>query len=752
MVTFLLHHAQSDPNSITRKGETPLDVASKPEIIRLLLRNGAKPDSCFPSYLQSFPTDRIIKMYVLGNYNAGKSTLIEAISTRGNLFSRFMHLFIKVKGIDGRTAGIIPIDIDSNDLGRLTMYDFAGHKEHYLGQTFLSCRSIIIIVIDMRATEGIIRETLHYWLQLIDHRVHSIIVTEGSHKPHLFIIDSHADKISKSNKNLKLKFIQSVISSYKLDNIKFQHILTMDCRYSESFSMFKLRSILSQSCKTLRDSEEMDAAHHSFLIFLREKFKDRDAVKLDDVVAELRNNVDNDEYIYLECLKSFDPFKMCETLNEWGSFHFIGNHEDPQNSWIVNRPIQQATLSYVHILLAPKTVSLNFGNLTTNTGVTSPSMLAPLFPKVDVNMIIQLFCHLEFCCEIRNSDILRESYSFLNTSTFERLYFFPGLVYSKRPDKYITKSKFNIEYSSGWMLQCSRPEQYFSSRFLQTLLLRLAFTYTLPRPESESINDSAFTLQGHGECRLWMNGICWTTPFGCEAIVEVINLKHVVVIVRCMTKSMVLLKFVQLRSAIIKQVWNAKEEFCQKITVIESFIFPKDATSYPIELNMTSINITDIVDCVVRGTEFVVTADGRKAISLQELLYFEPYFNLGNLVLKELYNEDESQNQEITNELLFHIAEHAYKHNVIDEYCAIFEKTPLQIQTYAEKNPQDRASIHILTLKFQQWRDEMGKKGTLKEFKQKLDQFSVLSGRNPFKLNSGKYTSVIITSSPVSSV
>ena len=726
MVTFLLHDAQSNPNSITRKGQTPLDVANKPEIIRLLLRNGAKPDSCFPSSLQSFPTDMVIKVYMLGNQGAGKSTLIKSLSTRGSLFSRFMHLFTKIKGVDGRTAGILPCDINSKDLGRLIIYDFAGHKEHYLCQNALSCRSIIIIVIDMRDEEGIIRETLQYWFQLISQNITDL----GDHKPHLFIVDSHADKISRSNKNLKLRFIQSVISSYNLDNITFIRHINIDCRYAESFSMFQLRSVLSKSCKELRDYEEMDAVHHSFLIFLRDKFRDRKAVKLDDVVAELRNNVDNDEYIYLECLRSFNPFEMCEKLNEWGHILFVKNQGE---SWIV---LDKDVLSHVQGILFPPKNFITYDDhrpIVTSTGVVPLSMLAPLFPGQDLDMIIQLLCHLEFCHEIQDSVFLSllsadtESYPFL--STFERLFFFPNLVRSERPGT-IFSIIHDIKYSSGWILESSRPKQYFSSRFLQVLLLRLTFTHTLPGSQSESTNDFILRRQ----CSLWMNGIHWATPFGVEAVVEVINLKQVVVVVRSTSRK--LLNFVQLRSAIINQVLKAKEEFCPQVLVRESLIIPNDATIYPIVLNkVTTVVITDIAESIVQEMEFIIT-NNSKAISLQELLHFEPY-NLGKLALKELHNEDESQNREITVKLLYHIAEHAYIH--VDQYCAIFEQTPSQLvhtSTDPEK-PQDNANIQRLMHTFQQWRDaEMGgkKEGTLRKFKQKLDQFSVLSGRNPFKL------------------
>ena len=42
-----------------------------------------------------------------------------------------------MKNVDEKTAGIIPYDIHSKALGRLTLYDFAGHKEYYAGHDAL---------------------------------------------------------------------------------------------------------------------------------------------------------------------------------------------------------------------------------------------------------------------------------------------------------------------------------------------------------------------------------------------------------------------------------------------------------------------------------------------------------------------------------------------------------------------------------------------------------------------------------------
>ena len=178
-VNYLLEICHCDPNCPTNDGHTPLDLARLPEIIRLLLRNGATPTyshmkKCLPKHLQKDPADMAIKIFVLGNPGGGKSTLVKSIQTEAESFaSRIKHQLTKVKGVDEKTAGIIPYDICSKTLGHIAMFDFAGHREYYAGHDALlrnsmtDSPSIIILVVDMKDEEGKIRETVEYWLEFL---------------------------------------------------------------------------------------------------------------------------------------------------------------------------------------------------------------------------------------------------------------------------------------------------------------------------------------------------------------------------------------------------------------------------------------------------------------------------------------------------------------------------------------------------------------------------------------------------------
>ena len=678
-----------------------------------------------------------VKMFVLGNPDTGKSTFVKALSTEGHIFSRIKHQFTRVRDVDEKTAGIIPHDIHSKALGRLTLYDFAGHKEYYAGHdallhnTMTNSPSIVTLVVDMRDEEGKIRETLQYWFQFINN--HS---SGGGAKPHLLIIGSHADVIPSSEVRQKSRVSESVINSYKFESVTFAGQIVIDCRYAESPSMTKLRSILSQICQSLRGSGRMAGDHHCFLVFLLHRFRDRLAITYSDAADELRKRVKFNEdivddtivhitcisdsnYSYLKYVKSSDPLEMCKKLNERGNILFMENKECPERSWIV---LDKAVLlSRVNgVIFAPEEFKEHQKSLSTSTGVVPLSKLAPLFPNINSDMITQFLCHLEFCQEIRElklaSLLVAEGQS--TPTAGERYFFFPGLVHLDTPRDVIESGASKLDYNSGWILQCSKSEQFFSSRFLQVLLLRLAFLFALA-PTDPSTSDQ---LALHRKCSVWKNGIYWVNRSGGEAIVEVNNLRQVVVIVRSKTKKM---ELVRLRSAVIKTIISAKEEFCSKVLVRESLILPEDAAVYPLDPSkVTGVSITEVAATIAEGKEFAVN-ETNQTIELEKLTYFEPYAYLGEPLLQKLLSKDNTEDKEITNELLTDIASKCPRES-LDEYHAIFKQ---EIGACASHEGA-RGLLQV----FQLWRDRMGKEGTRKNFRKNLDQFSVFAGRNPLEL------------------
>ena len=380
------------------------------------------------------------------------------------------------------------------------------------------------------------------------------------------------------------------------------------------------------------------------------------------------------------------------------------------------------------VIFAPEGFKEHQKSLSTSTGVVPLSKLAPLFPNINSDMITQFLCHLEFCQEIKELELasllVAEGQS--TPTAGERYFFFPGLVHLDTPRDVIESGASKLDYNSGWVLQCSKPEQFFSSRFLQVLLLRLAFLFALA-PTDPSTGDR---LALHRKCSVWKNGIYWVNRSGGEAIVEVNNLRQVVVIVRTELKKM---ELVRLRSAVIKTIISAKEEFCSKVLVRESLILPEDAAVYPLDPSkVTGVSITEVAATIAEGKKFAII-DKTQSVELEKLICFEPYAYLGEPLLQQLFSKGVTEAQEITDKLLTDIAAKCSRKNV-DEFNVIFEQ---EIDASASHEGA-RGLLQV----FQLWRDRMGKEGTRKNFRKKLytiDQFSIFAGRNPLELITRKY-------------
>ena len=712
VVAYLLKNCNINPNTTDCYGRTPLDETDDTKLIRLLLSYGAKPTSYFPYHLRHNPTDMALNLFFLGNSGAGKSTLVKAVTTQSKGISRIAHRFAKVKDVDEKTAGIIPCTIVSESLGRLTLYDFAGQKEYYAGhdallQSIKTSPSITALVVDMRDEEVKMMENVLFWFQYINN--HCPI--RGS-QAHLIVIGSHADELPSSERKVKQQLLQSVVSSRKPENVTLAGQIIIDCRYAESSAMSQLRSMLTQSCQALRSSEEIDAAHHSFLVFLLNKFGEIPAITLNTAAEELRHNMSSDEHVYLESLKSSDPFEMCEKLNERGNILFMKNLERPGNSWIV---LDKAILltKVNGVIFAPEGFK-EHQKLSSSTGVVPLSKLAPLFPDVNTEMIIDFLCHLEFCQEIKDTALLSllPTESEATPASGERFFFFPGLVNLDTPQDIAVTSEPNLHYS-GWALQCSKSDQFFTNRFHQVLLLRLAFGFALA-PCYKSAADVLVLLR---KCKIWKNGIFWANRSGSEAIVEISDKKVIALI--CSKKKTELSR---LRSSIINTVINARKEFSSSIQVKELLILLRDAITYPVDISKAStVTITEVAAAVKEGKEFVVKDDDCKSTELESLVQFEPYAYLGEHILQDLFQED-FQEREITNELHF-----ADRMNVkIHEHCALY--TP---NVYT---PQGVSQV------LQQWKDEIGRTGTKRNFRSKLDEYSIFAGRNPLLPIAGKFS------------
>ena len=738
IVHYLLCEMHCNVNAVTEDGDSPLSLTNNVDIIRHLICYGASVKDVYihygsklaPAY-QKQPTKSVVKTFVVGDPEAGKTTLVKALEIESEGLSRIARRFVKVSGIDQKTAGIIPHNIESQQFGRITMYDFAGHKEFYGSHAAMlqntmtgSSAALFLLLADLRKDEEEFKQSILFWSSFIDNQHTSV-----DPKPHVIVVGSHADQVkSKAEISLKEDTVHSLVRTSASANFTFAGFFPINCCYSESSAISELRQCIAKSCDVLRNSAELSFNCHCFLLYLHDSFRNTPALQIKDVVDRIRTHLAELPTASADrAVLSFIPGdshtlnKLCVDLNERGNILLLRSPHKPQESWIVLD--QDLLLSRVTgTVFAPEGFKEHH-SIAASTGVVPLSQLNGFFADLDVNMLAHFLSHLEFCQEVSDKEVLQllgTSESSLEVQ--ERFFFFPALVSITAPDS-VWQANSKFSYYSGWILQSSQAEQFFMPRFLQVLILRLAFSFALT-PDVEIPSSDVPALQR--KCAVWKNGISWASRSGVEALVEVVAQRSVNVILRCLKGREV--ACIRIRSTIIQKVHSAIEEFCPKVAISELFIHPTDTVRYPLkplaELNL--VGCSELAKAIVAAEPGVLDTEG-KQVDLEELLHFEPYSHLGEQILCKLFDERSPQNKElVSDDFLSRIADRAYQSK--DRFVQLFNSP----QTTLLHEGSSQAPPHLareLVRVFQIWRN--CSEGSYECLRKELDKFSVFAGRNP---------------------
>lgn len=327
--------------------------------------------------------------------------------------------------------------------------------------------------------------------------------------------------------------------------------------------------------------------------------------------------------------------ELSEALSARTKILFLKNHHDPKTSWII-LDIDALLHTINGKIFAPKDFSENVFKPTL-TGILPWSQLTKHFDPIDPSLIVAFLSRLELCqlisepevlsliegkqSESSDLDIERDSPhptppvrsisvdprvvsestprhmlkklpipSFPNDSQDrysnscpslttvqlkEKYLFFPGLISPEQPKEDMWIENDTYALYSGWCLQCTSDRQFFNLRFIQTLLLRLSFSFAVIKCASGLCEQ---------KCTLWKNGIRWLSWDGIETIVEVVeDCKAVLLLIRVKQDSV--MKGLHLRAAVIKKVLDIKEKYCSNVCTCESLIDPihlRARHAYPI--------------------------------------------------------------------------------------------------------------------------------------------------------------------------
>ena len=731
--TYLLKETKIDPNAKNNDGECPLDMAPSQNLIRVLIRHGANPQDVYKTHGKILgkhsskkPLQIPVKLFMVGNPSAGKSTLTKALQKEMTRFVSLVTRSKPVAGVDEKTAGIVPHEFESNTYGLVTLYDFAGQREFYsshaavLQNAIQASTPIFLLVLNLSESDEDTKRNVLYWLSFLENQC-----TTVTNKPHVIVIGSHADILKSRGEDPKHKasFITTLVTTSQFTSLEFIGFVAMDCKYADSAGMRELHRGLKSSCDSVRKQATISFNTHCFLVYLLDNFRDVSAVTIEQILDKIPLVSSAQEITSFLPQTATRIGELCDQLNDRGHLLVLKNPTTIKDSWvIINRTALLAEVNGT--IFAPEGFKEHI-QLASSTGLVPLSNIAKYFSEHDLQMLVGFLSHLEFCHEILDSQILglinqeqEASSSEKSDVQGERYFFFPGLVTLEVPST-VWKPQPQFSYHCGWILQCSRPEQFFDPRFLQVLLLRLAFSFAFAKPPSDDIP----SLQR--KCCIWKNGIYWGDGYGVETLVEVAEQNRVAVLMRCPdVKS----ECLQLRSLLIQKVLAAAREFCSKVSTVESFINPSEVTQYPLKpiSQLTLYDMTTVATAVAKSMPSVVDDTGTP-VSLDDLLSFESYADLGEHVLQQLFDEKGPKyKKNVSNLLVYDIAKQIpHKKEIIKR---LFKVDPYQLaerMSNASFTNDEHEIIRILDI----WKETNN--ATFKSLREKLDQFSVFAGRNP---------------------
>ena len=695
VVEFLLSLDDVEVDAKDSSGNTPLSFTSSFEVMNLLLSHNADLSLAFHKHMEAVevpekPLPSFVKLYVIGNPSSGKSTLAKAIEDEYNNDNS-----ANVMGVEAKTAGIVLSEFESEELGQVAIYDFAGHPEYYsshsavLENSLSSTAVIFLALVDLRSDQSDIIHYLHYWLSFIENQCVSVVA-----RPHLVVIGSHLDECSNPEENLRT-LEKTLETSEVLPAVHYAGFVALDCRKPASADMTCLRQLLKQSCSMLRPSSVEDLYYKIISAFLMDVFKGKLGLKL----SVLTNIAKKTKFTSLRT--PLKVFRICEQLNDRGHILFLPNHDEIEESWIV---MDKANLlaEINGTLFAPPDFKEH--HISSNTGVVPFSEIATLFKKFDPDLIVQCLIHLEFCQLINDPEILKNLKDDSDQlqppapPIKEKYLFFPSLVSIERPSL-VWSEQEGFEYHCGWYLHCKHPHQFFTSRFLQVLLLRLAFLFVLPSPPEADEDTSPVKNR---ECSVWKNGVRWLDTNGIETVVEITGHQHgVLVMMRCLSGAE--LECVKLRAAIIHKVLKTKSVFCKKLVTVESLIHPSEVKQYPTKktTELKQFKFSIIARAISENKWCVYDQSQTTLAKLDQLLYVEPYAKLSQDVLLELSKRANAKKM-VPEDLLFHVS---LKHPEILD-VASEELTYEQLR----KRLDEYSIFHGRDLSVRAWRQYPGSK------------------------------------------
>ena len=638
IVKWLLHLGQFEIMATDKLGQTCIDLAGNKNKNRYEMLELFKP---FIESSKEFPIHTFSKTVIVGNSSAGKTTLAKVITERARAY--FWSKYGNVGEVQPNSAGIVMSQVQSKEAGKMVLYDLAGQAEYHSSHSAVmetvmhQSPATFIIVIDLSNANHKIVQQLRYWLNFIDS-----VTSKCKNTSCLIVVGSHSDK----KKELRIQKKSILINKFVQRRVKSQEflgIITMDCRTINSTNTRTFISVLHKSHQAIV-SRTPSMSYYCHLLYSFFKSKPETAVftlsNLINLIPVSVCLIQSEQQFFVELLTA---------LNDKGMIIFLKNKKELDASWIVVDI--EAVLEKINgILFAPKDF-LEHHEIASNTGIVRSSALQQLFARYDIEMLTGFLQTLDLCHRVNLSGITTNLHSIGQcTDKKEHLLFFPCFL-SCEPGFLISDECFGF----GWCLCCREPDyQFFTSRFLHVLLLRLADMST-----ASSDNDIESSNYERA-CEVWNNGICWDTEEGIKTVVELVDFSRRVVVLMSTSEDTRPLKYIKYRSSVIRLIMDLQHELCPNMQTTQYLICQDIFRNSPIQETYPPDNalfpMKHVARSMFKDNPYIFSCTNKihKLFSTKSVLEHEPYYRLRISSVCQLLdskNADQTVSQSLLDEV-----------------------------------------------------------------------------------------------------
>ena len=712
------------------RGQTPIQATQSFDIIKILIDLGANPQDVYTEYgrilekcKKEQPLHELVKVFVVGKALAGKTTLVEALKSEG---VDPINLDVEME----RTVGIVTTKFASNDFGHVAFHDFAGQHEYYSSHSqFLesnfSSNAIVLILVDTTLDENKLAQNIRYWMNFIKQ-----FCCKNSGLPQIISIGSHQDQVT----DLEMK---ERVMKKATENCQCLGPILLDCRDPTSDGLRKLKIVLKNQCNIIRDNIKIDGQCHVLCAFMHSRFNSMNFVQLSELqraIQKSRTSVHSSDPGSLLPQAHDTLLNLLVKLDKVGNIILLKSESTTKDEyWIILK--QDIVYQKIYGNLFSPSVRVKESSLIGNTGVLPLSVVHNILHTHDIDFDLDVtmlyLVHKEFCHRVEDPKTLDLISNEVSKSTEEdiKLYFFPYFVKVEKPPT-VWRSKDTMVYCSGWCLQ-SFDEQFFTTRFLHVLLLRLTFKYAVA-----AVCPSASKFKRR--CHIWKNGIQWQTTQDVEVLVEFThNLTFLLVLIRSNSKDQKQMECVKLRASVIRTVLDAVQQTSPGLKTTEYLIDRGSLSEYPQRDLMSSpkIEVHEVVETIRKGDPCVYNTD-EDAVSLEELLFFEPYSSIGERLLLLICDDHEKCNKEIPPDIVLKISEcfHEFRKDRLQHMLNVskVERGDLEAESSIQYNPH-LLGHHII----ERWKVST-QSGSYSELRKAFDQYSIFNGRNPLSLSTAR--------------